>query len=182
MLSTLSLLVGLSVSSHQSGTWASSSPSGSPLCGSSSSAPVPSFGRSWSCGCPFAAPTAAPGAPCSGRRTGTCRRRTGPTRCSSASMASGASRTGTGTSAPSSFLQRRKVTWTQMWGDSDSFMRVRVKKQMEVWWRFVLVRVLVHMWRCARAYLRVGRVAGSPCPSCPPCQMTVTGSPGTGSY
>lgn len=113
MLSTLYLgfLAGLAASSHQTGRWASASPFLSHRCGSSSLAHGPSSGRSWSCDYPSAAPTVAPGAPCFGRRTGTCQKRTGPTRCSSASTESGASQIGTGTSAPSSFLPRRK--WMQ---------------------------------------------------------------------
>lgn len=50
---------------------------------------------------------------------------------------------------------------------------------------FVLLRVLVHMWKCVCVYLKVGQEAGNLCPSCLPCQTMVMGNlgiPGTGSY
>lgn len=101
-------LVGLSVSSHQTGRSASSLPSESHRCESSFLAPLPFSGKSWSCDYPSAAPTTEPDALYFGRRTETCQQMTGPTRYNSAWMGFGASQTGTGTNAPSSFLPQRK--------------------------------------------------------------------------
>lgn len=114
-------LVGLWVSSHQTGRSASSSPSESHQCGSSFLVPLPFSGKSWSCDYLSAAPTAELDALYFGRRTETCQRTTGPTRYNSAWMASGASQTGTGTNAPSSFLPQRKgIYWEHFTNTNNS--------------------------------------------------------------
>lgn len=87
--------------------WVSVSLFGFRPCERNSSMPAPFSGRSLSCGSLFDAPTSPPGTLCFGRRTEMCPKRTGPTRCSFALTASAASQTGTGTTAPSSFLSKR---------------------------------------------------------------------------
>lgn len=165
------------MSSHQTGRSASSSPSESHQCGSSFVALLPFSGKSWSCGYPSVAPTAERGALYFGRRTETCRRTTGPTRYNCAWRGSGASQTGTGTNAPSSFLPQRKGIYRHHFTNMNNSLCVCV---MCVFLHCVHRRA-VHLWKLEMymcMYLKAEPEAWSLHPSCPLCLMMVTGSPG----